>query len=674
MDDHAQQFHNDSFESHINNMSKSSAAENLLALRPTTNRAPMTSRHPAPIQDTAPPPETSAFLASLSAHCAARSDVVTPHIFTQLCKDYHTRKITENDFYVSVYRLFCATDAQHLMEGFRAFLPSAWKKIELGWLDRAVEEDVKRQAQDSRELTASLIAMLEGHGAGVSSVQDDDADAMLVDDDHDDDDSLDRLSEDGTEVLVKTPPSKKRKTPKNVFRSATKVGSRPAESSTTSPMVPMLLAESSTTSPDPTSPTPEDHSEAASAPKKKPATKKGKKAKKAKTLVNTRRSSPRVPSPLVESSTTPPESTPAPTKKAIKSLATHEEKDQAPAPAEPVPENATTKPKSSASLDRASAPKTSPSPLPRSSSPSATPIPFTPNTNSKPTRNYHRSTSPLHPASTITHLGPVYRDKRAILSRPATKPYIHGLCGMRFGHPAEVQRHHVGQGGRPGCWEKKGKPGSEEGGDWDSHESCKVTLNDLVYRKVREGFVVTSWGDVRGVEGLREGEDEGEDEKGIGGEVGGGTEAGESVTADGADAAGIADAGVAVPETDGIDVEDGKKKRKKTVLRFKVKLPVKTKATDATAGGEGIEEDEDLKAFVDAQSSPEPAKKRQKTLDNTTTDAGNTINAAAPPSSKPLAEKKRQKSLDTTATTGDDDTVANAAAARAVVFGLRARK
>jgi hypothetical protein len=362
-------------------------------------------------------------------------------------------------------------------------------------------------------------------------------------------------------------------------------------------------------------------------------------------------------------------------------LATHEEKDQAPAPAEPVPENATTKPKSSASLDRASAPKTSPYPLPRSSSPSATPIPFTPNTNSKPTRNYHRSTSPLHPASTITHLGPVYRDKRAILSRPATKPYIHGLCGMRFGHPAEVQRHHVGQGGRPGCWEKKGKPGSDEGGDWDAHESCKVTLNDLVYRRVREGFVVTSWGDVRGVEGLREGEDEG-----IRGEVGGGTEAGEEgVEGGGVDAAaaadGLADAGVAVPEQpDGsIDVveDGGKKKRKKTVLRLKVRLPAKSKATDAT-GGEGIKEDEDLKAFVDAQSSPEPAKKRQKTLD-TTTEVNNAASletnaAAAQPSPEPPAEKL-QKSLDTTG--GDEaaaSSKANAAAARAVVFGLRARK
>jgi hypothetical protein len=180
---------------------------------------------------------------------------------------------------------------------------------------------------------------------------------------------------------------------------------------------------------------------------------------------------------------------------------------------------------------------------------------------------------------------------------------------------------------------------------------------------------------------LREGEDEG-----IRGEVGGGTEAGEEgVEGGGVDAAaaadGLADAGVAVPEQpDGsIDVveDGGKKKRKKTVLRLKVRLPAKSKATDAT-GGEGIKEDEDLKAFVDAQSSPEPAKKRQKTLD-TTTEVNNAASletnaAAAQPSPEPPAEKL-QKSLDTTG--GDEaaaSSKANAAAARAVVFGLRARK
>ena len=74
---------------------------------------------------------------------------------------------------------------------------------------------------------------------------------------------------------------------------------------------------------------------------------------------------------------------------------------------------------------------------------------------------------------------------------------------MAFGHPAEVHRHHIGQGGRPGCWEKSGKPDGDEG-LWDRDESCKVKLADVQYVKVQEGWVVTSWGSAALEEVLRE--------------------------------------------------------------------------------------------------------------------------------------------------------------------------
>lgn len=106
-------------------------------------------------------------------------------------------------------------------------------------------------------------------------------------------------------------------------------------------------------------------------------------------------------------------------------------------------------------------------------------------------------------ASSIPHLGPIYPTTRAILAR-SNKPYVHALCGQRFGYPAEVQRHHNGQSGRPGCWEKSGKPDGEAG-QWDNDASCKVKLSDLEYVKVQEGWVVTSWGSVN-LEGIREGE------------------------------------------------------------------------------------------------------------------------------------------------------------------------
>jgi hypothetical protein len=209
------------------------------------------------------------------------------------------------------------------------------------------------------------------------------------------------------------------------------------------------------------------------------------------------------------------------------------------------------------------------------------------------------------------------------------------------------------------------------------------------------------------VEGLRVGE-KGVDDGSVGeggGLVGGeGVEAGVvdavAVEAAAVDAAaveaaavgGVADsvAGVAVAGPDGIDDVEDSKKRKRPMLRLKLRSPTKTNATadkdvktDAT-GGEGGKSDEDLKAFVSAQSSPEPAKKRQKTLETTEADIAaslETDTAAVQLSSEPPAADQRQKSLSTTTTTtttGDGASAAslqaNAVAARAVVFGLRVRK
>ena len=176
---------------------------------------------------------------------------------------------------------------------------------------------------------------------------------------------------------------------------------------------------------------------------------------------------------------------------------------------------------------------------------------------------------------------------------------------------------------------------------------------------------------------MREGEDVGDvgGREVDGGDGGGGGEGGGVDAFGDVDVAGVAAAvGVAVAAAgvDGFDVEEGGKKRKRTVLRLKIRSPTKTKAA------EGAKEDKDLKALVDAQSSPEPAKKRQKTLDNTTTDADNTtslgINAAAAQSSTEPTAEKRQESLGTAEYDTAASLKANAAAARAVVFGLRARK
>ena len=521
MEGHAQQSNADPSESHFQTTSQASAAEQLLALSCTTTRTPAM-HHPPQIQSAVPSSESSTFLASLTAHYATRSDTVTPHIFAQHCKDYHTGQSDENSFYVSVCRLLCATEALHLIHGFKAFLPSAWRNIELNWLDRAVEEDVQIQAKESRERTATLMAMMKGF----DSTQ---IDASLPSD-NDDTIPKRRLPGDDSEALAQNPAIKKRKTPINAFRSTPKVSS--------------LLAESSTTS--------------------------------------------------------SPESNPAPAKKALKWLSAQNNRTLTPASAKTTRTTAT---------PLSAKPTALPSTLPTSLNP-------TPALKLKPTPSSilpsaSPANTPIPPASSIPHLGPIYRDKRTIFSR-STKPYIHALCGQHFGHPNEVLRHHNGQGGRPGCWEKKGKPKDEEGGAWDEHASCKVRLTDITFVKVKEGFVVTSWGSVRGLEGLREGEDVG-------------PISGRGVTASG----------------------DGGEKRKTMVkLNFTKHLNRETGGGEngGSNGGKGAE-DGGLAEFVDAQSSPEPL------VENTQMTGDTTGDHTAVPSKMEVN-----------------------AAARAVAFGLRTRK
>jgi hypothetical protein len=179
-----------------------------------------------------------------------------------------------------------------------------------------------------------------------------------------------------------------------------------------------------------------------------------------------------------------------------------------------------------------------------------------------------RESKPLPLASAVRHLGPIYPSTRAVLAR-SHKPYIHAMCGQRFGHPAEVQRHHNGQSGRPGCWEKSGKPDGEDG-QWDRDVSCKIKLSDLEYMKVQEGWVVTSWGSAN-VEGVREGEDE---------EVDGGT---------------------VVAST----TEPGKGMKRKAVAKSKPAVEARVESENLSEDAEGSDE---------SPEPEEPRAKRQKVV------------------------------------------------------------
>ncbi|KAK5126056.1 hypothetical protein LTR85_011411 [Meristemomyces frigidus] len=97
-------------------------------------------------------------------------------------------------------------------------------------------------------------------------------------------------------------------------------------------------------------------------------------------------------------------------------------------------------------------------------------------------------------AKEVPHVGPIYKTRHAVLAR-ADKPYIHALCGMGFTHPQDVKFHHSGGAGKPPLCpvikarNEQGRGTVERDGEWNAHESCKVSYPDLNYTSVKEGFV-----------------------------------------------------------------------------------------------------------------------------------------------------------------------------------------
>jgi hypothetical protein len=209
-----------------------------------------------------------------------------------------------------------------------------------------------------------------------------------------------------------------------------------------------------------------------------------------------------------------------------------------------------------------------------------------------PTLATKRESKILPLASAVRHLGPIYPSTRAILAR-SHKPYIHAMCGQRFGHLAEVQRHHNGQSGRPGCWEKSGKPDGEDG-QWDKDASCKIKLSDLEYVKVQEGWVVTSWGSVN-VEGVREGED---------GETSGGTATGPIM-------------------------ESGKGKKRKAVAKSKPALEVEARVESEDSSEDSSEDAEESDESPEPEEPEEPRAKRRKAFTVEEAGADAAVRAAA---------------------------------------------
>lgn len=428
-----------------------------------------------------------AFLVSITSHYETLSDPVTPHLFTQLCKDYNTSKSNETSFYVAAYRLFFETNATHLVPALRAFLPATWREIDMEWLNKAVERDSERQRASAREVVGELAAMVE---TGMREPRTPSGSAVVKE-------KLD------LEASATQPAKNKKRSPLNGFRATYRTDIE-------SPLRLSVLTPGSDSDRESTS----------------------------------QRSS-------------EPSSSPPPSKRSKNSKSPSTKK---------LPLQKNKAPSSITSSQTASTNHNTPTPTP------STPLP-TP-----------KQQSNLPPASSIPHLGPIYPTTRAIIAR-SHKPYIHALCGMAFGHPAEVQRHHNGQGGRPGCREKSGKPGGEDA-RWDSHESCKAKLAEVQYVKVQEGWVVTSWGNASVEKVLREDACD---------EVKGGT----------------AKLGTA---------EGGEGKKRKAGAKPQRAPEVESHATSEDEDDSASEDEEEVDEYTEALSPQEPGVNRQKvaTVEDTT--------------------------------------------------------
>jgi hypothetical protein len=457
---------------------QATAINGRLSLNSTTTRhtTQIPSKNTTNVTDIAPPANpVNSYFASLLKHYAQSSDKVTPYLFAQLGKDYRSGQSDEQSFYMAGYRLLFETNATHLAAGLRAFLPSVWGELELGWLHEEIENDSKRDRETARENIGDLARLMENF-AKASDVSIESPAAVR---------GLD------LEANPTAPAAEKKRKPIRGFRATYD----PISNEIDTPLRLLVPA----------------------------------------TQGNPTKKSPHHLSPAIRASP---------------SFSRH-----------PIISPSLSTTKSTSRRQTKTKTKLPTSPLREVSEPSS---PTTPPATK-------RESKPLPLASTVRHLGPIYPSTRAVLAR-SHKPYIHAMCGQRFGHPAEVQRHHNGQSGRPGCWEKSGKPDGEDG-QWDRDASCEIKLSDLEYVKVQEGWVVTSWGSVN-VEGVREGEDE--DDK-----VGGTVEA--------------------------LIAETGKGKKRKAVAKSKpvVEVDARVESEDSSEDAEGSDESPEPEA---------PKAKRQKVV------------------------------------------------------------
>lgn len=407
----------------------------------------------------------ASFLSALATHYARRKDELSPDFFARLCLDYNGKVIDELGFYVGVLRLLLSSGAGHLVEVFRPLLPLAWRKSDLVWLDGRVKEDVRFQMGIARR----VVGVARSNGVAVNGTRREHAASAR------ESGGLVRES-DSRVVVLRVPDARLR---------AILHGERDTHPAITDPTNESALptdntgtatqqnAESDRPTMDDlaiTDGSPTTH-EPAPIQRKKKAPRNGYRAVQVSHIVGIDESSSSATTPAATSPHRP--ASPAAKKSLIVILSPKATRPAPSPPDEPPAKKVKTR-------------RTKQPTPPNTSSPTPSP----PKTKDQPTS--------LPSASSILHLGPIYPTRRSILSR-ASKPYLHALCGVRFMHPQDVQRHHNGQGGRPGCWEKSGK---EKGRVWDEDESCRVSLKDVEYRECREGWVVVDWGSAGRVEGV----------------------------------------------------------------------------------------------------------------------------------------------------------------------------
>lgn len=89
------------------------------------------------------------FVSRFTAHF--EGDKAALSYFLSACTAYNTEGIDETQFYAEVYRILYIKSSLHLLDGLQELLPPQWQGADLGWLNKAIEDDIQKKLGSEKE-------------------------------------------------------------------------------------------------------------------------------------------------------------------------------------------------------------------------------------------------------------------------------------------------------------------------------------------------------------------------------------------------------------------------------------------------------------------------------------------------------------------------------------------